>query len=390
MKLILAGVVAVVVLAACVGKSMAGEESTLQLRQGDRLAICGDSITEQRLYSVYIATYLAACHPELDLDCTMSGRPGETAPAFAKRMEDTLGWFEPTVATTFFGMNDGGYKAYDPSISDAYRTGMHTVVSGLKGLGCQRLLISSPGSVDTHYFKKLDPAVYNLNLATLGNIAREVAAIQRVDYVEMHRFQLETMTRCKEKFGSDFKFAGDGVHLDRIGHVFLAYRFLRAMNLDADLARIELHADGKAKASKGHRIVSSQSGKVTVESTRYPYLLTGGRGKAPTAPGTMANFLPFLDDLSRFLLVMPDCPWEQVQVQWGDAKWGNPIVVVTREQMQAGYNLSTMVHPPILKDFYRVQSVDIAICLYISLTSKSLRGARWPHAQMLHGSGFRS
>ena len=37
------------------------------LEEGDRLAIIGDSITEQKLYSKYIETYLLACHPELQI-----------------------------------------------------------------------------------------------------------------------------------------------------------------------------------------------------------------------------------------------------------------------------------------------------------------------------------
>ena len=37
----------------------------LMLRQGDRLAICGDSITEQKMYSRILETYLTVCVPEL-------------------------------------------------------------------------------------------------------------------------------------------------------------------------------------------------------------------------------------------------------------------------------------------------------------------------------------
>jgi len=34
------------------------------LRTGDRLAICGDSITEQKMYSRIMETYLTACAPQ--------------------------------------------------------------------------------------------------------------------------------------------------------------------------------------------------------------------------------------------------------------------------------------------------------------------------------------
>ena len=37
----------------------------LLLEKGDRLAICGDSITEQKMYSRAMETYLTVCTPEL-------------------------------------------------------------------------------------------------------------------------------------------------------------------------------------------------------------------------------------------------------------------------------------------------------------------------------------
>jgi len=51
-----------VLLAAC---ATAGDAV---LQKGDRLAICGDSTTEQQQYSRFIAVYLAACQPQLEMD----------------------------------------------------------------------------------------------------------------------------------------------------------------------------------------------------------------------------------------------------------------------------------------------------------------------------------
>ena len=58
----------------------------LVLKHGDRLAIVGDSITEQKLYSKFIETYLLACHPELDIQTYQFGWGGERAPGFASRI----------------------------------------------------------------------------------------------------------------------------------------------------------------------------------------------------------------------------------------------------------------------------------------------------------------
>ena len=60
------------------------------LKQGARLAIVGDSITEQKQYSKFIETYLLACMPHLEVQCLQFGWSGETAPGFANRMENDL------------------------------------------------------------------------------------------------------------------------------------------------------------------------------------------------------------------------------------------------------------------------------------------------------------
>ena len=51
----------------------AAETPGLYLKEGDRLAICGDSITGQKMYSRLIETYLTACVPQLQVTCRQFG-----------------------------------------------------------------------------------------------------------------------------------------------------------------------------------------------------------------------------------------------------------------------------------------------------------------------------
>ncbi len=79
--------------------------SGLLLKKGDRLAICGDSITQQKMYSRIIETYLTVCTPELDITARQYGWSGRTRgrifwadgerlpPIFAHDCDDVL-WDE--------------------------------------------------------------------------------------------------------------------------------------------------------------------------------------------------------------------------------------------------------------------------------------------------------
>ena len=90
------------------------------LKKGARVAIIGDSITEQKLYSRYMELYLLACMSHLDLNTIQFGWSGERAGGFANRMNNDLIPFKPDIATTCYGMNDGSYQKYNPGIGAAF------------------------------------------------------------------------------------------------------------------------------------------------------------------------------------------------------------------------------------------------------------------------------
>src|ERR1700685_4219908 len=83
------------------------------LRENDRLAICGDSITEQRMYSRIMETYLTVAMPELHIKTRQYGWSGEQAEGFLHRMTNDVLRFYPTIATTCYGMNDHHYRPYE-------------------------------------------------------------------------------------------------------------------------------------------------------------------------------------------------------------------------------------------------------------------------------------
>ena len=92
----------------------------LYLHEGDRLAIIGDSITEQKMYSRIMETYLTVCVPELKITARQFGWSGETAEGFLRRMTNDCLRFQPTVATLCYGMNDHRYRAYTDEIGNWY------------------------------------------------------------------------------------------------------------------------------------------------------------------------------------------------------------------------------------------------------------------------------
>src|SRR3982751_3581206 len=105
----------------------AGFTASAQLKEGDFVAIAGDSITEQKQYSVYIEDYLLMCKPQGDLRAMQLGWSGETSWGFLSKMPTQALRFDMTAATTCYGMNDGGYSPMTPQKAEKYRTAMQGI-----------------------------------------------------------------------------------------------------------------------------------------------------------------------------------------------------------------------------------------------------------------------
>lgn len=290
------------------------------LKDGDYVAIIGDSITEQKMYSLNIESYLLMCQPKQGLSATQFGWGGETAEGFSRRMANDCLRFKPAVATTCFGMNDGRYSPMDDKKAEWYRNAQRSVVKQLKEAGVRFIVVGSPGVVDADTFRK-DPAaaeMYNKTLAALRDIDRELAKEEGVAFADVFSAMMEVMTKAKAKYGKGYHVGGgDGVHPDRNGHLVMAYAFLKALGVDGDIGTISVDlGKNTATATDGHTINSMKDGAVEVVSTRYPFCFYGDADKTNATRGVI-EFMPFNDELNRFRLVVTNIGAPKAKVTWG-------------------------------------------------------------------------
>ena len=312
-----------------------------QLQRGDNVAVCGDSITEQKIYSVFIEDYLLMCQPAAGLQAHQFGWSGESVPGLVSRMETEVIPFKPTVATTCYGMNDGGYLPIDPERQKRFREGTEMMVKNFKAAGVRLIVVGTPGVVDTDSFdkkagKKVPAKDYNeQTLADLGNIARQVASEQGVAFADLHTPMLDAMGKLKAKYGNGYAIAGDGIHPQAAGHLVMAYAFLKALGCKGDVGTITYDArNGTATASEGHRVIAATKSGVEVESSRYPFCFTGDPASPNSTRGVL-EFLPFNEELNRLLLVVKNSAAPNMTVTWGAAS-----KTFTAAQLGKGINLA--------------------------------------------------
>jgi|YelNatPaOPRAMG01_1025707.scaffolds.fasta_scaffold02235_15 lysophospholipase L1-like esterase len=284
----------------------------LLLQKGDRLAICGDSITEQKMYSRIMETYLTVCVPELKVTVRQYGWGGETAGGFLARMTNDCLRFKPTIATTCYGMNDHRYRAYEDSIGEAYRQNQTAIVRAFKAHGA-RVVLGSPGCVSKR------PEALNLSLCRLRNICIEIAQQEQVGFADVFWPMFTAGEVAKQRWGSDYMIAGkDTIHPGWAGHLIMAYAFLKALGLDGDIGTFTVDLErGSATVSPGHELVSYRDGELRVRSYRYPFCATGEVSSDNSLRSGMA-LVPFNRELNRLLLVVKNPSAARYRVSWGD------------------------------------------------------------------------
>jgi lysophospholipase L1-like esterase len=307
-----------------------------QLQKGDFVAVCGDSITEQKQYSVFIEDYLLMCKPQADLRVMQFGWSGEVAPGFLSKMPNEALKFPFTVATTAYGMNDGGYSPMNDAKAKRYRDAMQGIVDNFKKHGVHFIVVGSPGCVDADTFVKPDPndpepdakkkrkvnqsAMYNDTLAGLREIAKETALKNGCAFADVYGTMVDAMTRAKAKYGPKYHVAGpDGVHPSQNGQLCMAYAFLKGLGVDGNIGTITVDLAGnKAEATDGHKVLGVNNGEVEVESVKYPFCFYGDPAN-PGATSGIIEFLPFNQDLNRYTLVVKNPGADKVKVTWGKA-----------------------------------------------------------------------
>jgi lysophospholipase L1-like esterase len=314
-----------------------------------RVAVIGDSITEQRLYSKYIECWLLACSGIPDVQVMQFGWSGERADGFAWRALNDLAVFHPTVATLCYGMNDGGYQPWKPEIGETYDANMRKVCARLDEAGVKTVVVGSPGAVDTNFFRPgqmmgEQPAhvAYNDTLAHLRDIDKHLAAEKNLRFADVHAAMIDAMRKANDARGPKYDVCGgDGFHPGPNGQLLMAYAFLKGLDVDGGIAEIAVDAKAvaAARATAGQTVApggTAADGRITLDVTsrRWPFCFEGD-GTSSSSTRSILPFVPFNDDLNRYVLKVSNLGSTRVRVTWG-----TETKDFTREQLEQGINLA--------------------------------------------------
>jgi lysophospholipase L1-like esterase len=227
----------------------AGQPAPLGLRDGDRVVFYGDSITQEGGYGRFVEEYVRTRFPHWDLRFYNAGVGGDTvkggwAGPMDLRLERDVISLAPTVVTIMLGMNDGGYKPFDPqtlaTFGDGYRAIAAKLRQALPGARLTFILTSPFDDVSRppQFAPGYDDALRRLGCYVTALGAKEKATV--VGFRESVNAGLAAVV--KENPDLARQVVPDRVHPGPAGHVVMGATLLRGWNAPALVTRVVIDA----------------------------------------------------------------------------------------------------------------------------------------------------
>jgi len=196
------------------------------IKPNDRVVFLGDSITAQKLYTMYIEEYFAGSHPEMNVAFVNAGVGGDRSSAALNRVQNDVIAKNPTVVTICFGMNDAAYRStVDMKGLETFKDGLTKLISMIRAQTKARVVLLTTTCVDETRNKNLKG--YNLTLSRFVAETKRVAANEGVPVIDLFH-PLRGALAIGQRADSTFTLVPDSVHPNEAGHQVMAQTILRA------------------------------------------------------------------------------------------------------------------------------------------------------------------
>jgi lysophospholipase L1-like esterase len=229
--------------------STALAEGPFAIKEGDRIVFYGDSITDQRLYTTFVESYIVTRFPTLNVTFVHSGWGGDRVvgggggPIDRRLARDVIA-YKPTVVSVMLGMNDAGYQPFKQQIFDVYEKGYRHLVDELKSnLPEVRITLIVPSPFDDVTRKPSFEGGYNSVLIRYGEFVKELAAKRGAQVADLNSPVVEALKKANALDPSRAQdLIHDRVHPGPAGQLLMAQALLKAWNAPAIASVVEIDA----------------------------------------------------------------------------------------------------------------------------------------------------
>lgn len=236
------------------------------LRGVRRILFLGDSITYSGGYVEIVDSYLHTHLPDRNYELINVGLPSETLsgltepnhaggafprPDLHERLDRALEKVKPDLVVACYGMNDGIYHPFNTGRFVKYQEGIQRLRAKVLRYGA-RLWIMTPPPFDSHPIRRDTlPAgspeypsgrPYEGYDTVLGQYSEWLISERAQGWLEPRLYNvidihtpINAYVKERRKTAPDFALAGDGVHINTLGHRLIAHELLKAWGAPEDL-----------------------------------------------------------------------------------------------------------------------------------------------------------
>lgn len=305
-------------------------------KDGDKVVMMGDSITEQHLYSSYVEAWTLTRFPAWNITFVNVGIGGDRSTGGNNRFKRDVLPNTPTAMTVDFGMNDGGYRAFDEG-------GFKSYMGGLQGIADQarvaniRVAWCTPSPVEK---AEEGPAIqgYNETLEKYSEGVKQNAANNgNALFIDQFHPFIATIDKARAVDKKNRIGGGDAVHPGPAGQSIMAWSILKGMSFPSVVASVEIDiaADKVVKNvnCKIEGLKADATGKVEFKQldSALPFF--------PVEAKSILQWAPVMEELNDYRLKVTGLKAGQYEIRLG----GKKVAEYSNVALADGVNLAPAV-----------------------------------------------
>ncbi len=324
--------------------SRAADSAPFYLKDGDKVVFYGDSITEQRLYTTLVETYVVTRFPQLKVSFVHSGWGGDRVgggvggPIDLRLTRDVLA-YQPNVVTIMLGMNDGNYQPYSQVNTDTYQNGYQHILDTLQSkLPGVRLTLIQPSPYDDITRPPGLPGGYNSVLIKFGAFVSDLATKNKQTTTDFNTPMNSMLTKAK---AIDPQLAQsiipDRIHPSAAGHLVMAETLLKAWGAPSLVSNVQIDA-GAQKAIRSDRatINDLKCSDASITWTETDECLPMPINPKDPATALVLQSSDWMEAIDQEVLSVSglNAPFYDVDID------GATVCTISHEELAKGFNLA--------------------------------------------------
>lgn len=324
------------------------KEAGFALRNHDRVAFYGDSITDNSAYCRDVEQFVVTRFPNLDVRYFNAGVGGDRVSGgwmgpVDQRLPRDLFSRRPTIVTIMLGMNDASYYKFDQGVLDAYEKGYQHIVDRLhaEAPGARVWLFRPSPFDDVTRPVIYAPEGYNNVLLRYADYVSDLAKKNQYGIVDQNAPLVDVVARINAvDHETAQQVIPDRIHPGWQGDYLMAEQLLKAWNAPALVSNV---------------VIDGSSGAVEAANATVTDLQKSPALAWTETEAVLPFFIPRKDKIMNLILANSDLDQALNQetltvrgLPGGSFKLridGKEVATLTADQLGSGVNLAGLDTP---------------------------------------------